>query len=113
MLSYLKRIFIFTVCLIIKRTCGISSFPSDEIQSLLESLAKNKNQPSLWKRLGKLQLDAGEFGEARRIFCHGSSCCPDDDQLRHHTKVFHAFHEEQQSLDSSTSNGHPQPPKQP
>lgn len=120
----MKRILILTICFIIKRTFGISSFPSDEINSLLGSLAKNKNQPSLWKRLGKLQLDAGEFAEARRIFCYGSSCCPDDDQLMHHTKVFRAFHEEHQLSSQnnnddylSTSNEQhpdlPRPPKQP
>lgn len=43
--------------------------------------------------MGKLQLDAREYAEARRIFYHaGSVLYPNDDQLRHHAKVWNAFH---------------------
>lgn len=83
------------IALLILPACESSSFifQHQEIPSLLKDLANNPQQPSLWRRLGKLQLDAGEFAEARRIFCEGSSCCPSDDQLKHHEKVFRAFHE--------------------
>ena len=70
-----------------------------DIQPLLKQLAADSNQPSLWRRLGKLRLDAGEFAEARRIFCLGSSCCPSDEQLKHHVRVFQAFHPHKSSSD--------------
>jgi hypothetical protein len=34
-------------------------------------------------------LDAGEYAEARRIFCHGSLVCDDNDEgLGHHVKAW-------------------------
>ena len=46
----------------------------------------------LWKRLGKLRLDAGEYAEAARTFRYGSKRCPSDQGLRHHCRVHDAFH---------------------
>jgi hypothetical protein len=74
---------------------------SEKIHSIAKQLALDPNQPSLWKQLGKIQLDDGEFAEARRIFCFGASCCPNDLELQHHMKVFEAFHGSRD--DSSTS----------
>jgi len=73
---------------------SVASSPewSQGIQNVLRKLSVDSNQPELWKRLGKLQLDAGEFAEARRIFCHGSECCPLDVELKHHVRVFETFH---------------------
>ena len=69
-----------------------------QIQEIVQSLARNPRQSSLWKRLGKLQLDAGEFAEARRVFCHGWTQCPDDDSLKHHERVFQTFHRDNEEL---------------
>lgn len=62
------------------------------IPSLMEQLAITKSDPNLWRRLGKLQLDAGEYAEAHRIFCQGSDHCPSDAGLLHHVNVWNTFH---------------------
>ena len=72
---------------------SVNALP-ERISSLARELAVNPDQPSLWKQLGKIQLDDGEFAEARRIFCHGATCCPNDLELDHHRRVFDTFHGE-------------------
>lgn len=70
------------------------------VKALVEQLAskssitaiKEEEHAALWRRLGKLQLDAREYAEARRIFCRGSTLCPSDEKLQHHVKVWDAFH---------------------
>lgn len=66
------------------------------VKTLLEQLSHStegdeEHQADLWRRLGKTQLDAREYAEARRIFCHGSELCPKDEKLRHHVRVWNAF----------------------
>ena len=57
------------------------------------SNSKNEEEEArLWKRLGKLRMDAGEYAEAARIFRYGSRRCPSDEGLRHHCRVYDAFH---------------------
>ena len=80
-----RLLFSVTLC------TAIRASPHD-IQSLLEQVLACKTDPTLWRRLGKLQLDAGEYAEARRIFCQGSKFCPLDDSLLHHVKVWDVFH---------------------
>ena len=46
----------------------------------------------LWKRLGKLRLDAGEYADSARIFRYGAKRCLSDEGLRHHCRVYDAFH---------------------
>jgi hypothetical protein len=57
-------------------------------------------EATLWKHLGKLCLDAGEYAEASRIFRRGAQRCPEDEGLCHHSKVFEAFHGEQEQTSS-------------
>ncbi|CAB9506580.1 P4Hc [Seminavis robusta] len=75
--------------------------------------ATNEEQHAdLWRRLGKTQLDAREYGEARRIFCRGSELCPSDEKLRHHVKVYDTFQGEAEFLEETSSTGNsvvPQP----
>jgi hypothetical protein len=52
----------------------------------------NNEEARLWKHLGKLCLDAGEYAEASRIFRRGAERCSHDEGLCHHVKVFEAFH---------------------
>ena len=52
----------------------------------------DEEEARLWKRLGKLRLDAGEYAEAARSFRYGSKRCPSDEGLRHHCRVYDAFH---------------------
>lgn len=111
-MNFLTNLLILaTAVLALLQTCAASSriFQHPEIPSLLKDLANNPQQPSLWRRLGKLQLDAGEFAEARRIFCEGSSCCPLDDKLKHHEKVFRAFHQEAKGTRTESASGEPLP----
>ena len=76
---------------------------SPQIHEIVQELARNPRQSSLWKRLGKLQLDAGEFAEARRVFCHGWTQCPDDDSLKHHARVFQTFHRDHEDFSNVKS----------
>lgn len=62
------------------------------VQQLSAADAATTTTATQWRQLGKLLLDAGEYAEARRVFCHGSSCHPENDGLKHHVKVFEAFH---------------------
>ena len=57
-----------------------------------DKLKQEAEEARLWKRLGKLQLDAGEYAESARIFRYGSRRCPSDEGLRHHCRVHDAFH---------------------
>ena len=71
------------------------------------SKGKNKDdeeEARLWKRLGKLRLDAGEYAEAARIFRYGSKRCPSDEGLRHHCRVHDAFHGDGNDADLGTSD---------
>jgi hypothetical protein len=105
----------FFIVVLIALNLAAKAAALPDIQPLLEQLATNPHQPNLWRRLGKLQLDAGEFSEARRIFCFGSECCPSDKQLQHHVKVFQAFHTTPTSDEeaSSTSLDHHPPLESP
>lgn len=69
-----------------------ASSQEGSIQFLMEQLAITKTDPNLWRRLGKMQLDAGEYAEAHRIFRQGSVHCPSDAGLLHHVKVWNTFH---------------------
>ncbi len=102
-----RQCFFIIASLLANKALGITGIFQPEVQSLLETLAQNPHQPSLWRRLGKLQLDAGEFAEARRIFCHGSSCCPEDESLLHHQKVYSAFHEPEPSATKTSPSAPP------
>jgi len=62
----------------------------------------------LWRRLGKTQLDAREYAEARRIFCHGSMLCPWDEKLCHHVQVWNAFHDNNEEEDARQGDKIPQ-----
>lgn len=98
--------FLVTIALVLLPICTASSstiFQHHEIPSLLQDLVDNPQQASLWRRLGKLQLDAGEFSEAQRIFCEGASRCPSDNGLKHHQKVFRAFCHAPKSSDGETT----------
>lgn len=94
-------------------SCGLSA----QLQSLVENLAASStgdvpvDKAKLWRRLGKIQLDAGEYAEARQIFCHGSTCCPSDEGLRHHVRVWDTFHaaNEHVSTDTKTNSAVPPP----
>ncbi len=84
-----------------------SSAPGPSVEETIDSLVKllshtrtssgdderkQEEEARLWKRLGKLRLDAGEYAEAARIFRYGSERCPWDEGLRHHCRVHDAFH---------------------
>ncbi|KAL3907472.1 MAG: hypothetical protein SGILL_008860 [Bacillariaceae sp.] len=64
----------------------------EQIKVATTSSSSEEKQADLWRRLGKTQLDAREYAEARRIFCHGSKLCSSDDKLLHHVKVWNVFH---------------------
>mmetsp|Transcript_5318 Transcript_5318/g.7823 ORF Transcript_5318/g.7823 Transcript_5318/m.7823 type:complete len:212 (+) Transcript_5318:80-715(+) len=100
-------LFLFlSLCVCLATTsAGTSFLPKDgPIRSTMEKLAaatistteennNNKdNEAKLWRQLGKLQLDAGEYTEARQIFCSGAKACPFDEGLQHHLRVYDAFH---------------------
>ena len=59
-----------------------------------DKLKQEAEEARLWKRLGKLQLDAGEYAESARIFRYGSRRCPSDEGLKHHCRVHDFFHGE-------------------
>lgn len=73
-----------------------------------DNAISRENEAQLWKQLGKLCLDAGEFAEAYRIFRRGASRCPFDEGLCHYEKVFNTFHrdnsESREVLQSSYAN---------
>lgn len=87
------------------------------VKALIEQLARitdisnDHQEAKLWRHLGKIQLDAGEYAEARQIFCHGSKQCPSDSGLRHHLRVWTAFHGDvdEYKSDSSCKKPAPQP----
>ena len=54
--------------------------------------SEEEEEARLWRRLGKLLLDAGETAESYRVFRRGSSRCPSDGGLRHYARVYRAFH---------------------
>ena len=118
--AFLSRCFL--VCTLLHLPFySVSSAPysldrlAPDVRTLVERLAstasittlKEEDHADLWRRLGKLQLDAREYAEARRIFCRGSSLCPSDAKLRHHVRVWEAFHssdEEEATNEIPTTN---------
>ena len=58
----------------------------------------------LWRRLGKIQLDAGEYAEAQQIFRCGAKRCPFDKRLVHHLQVWDAFHADSLDQDGKNEN---------
>lgn len=62
------------------------------VSSSRSSDQSQDEEAKCWRQLGKIQLNAGEYAEARRIFCEGAKRCPFDDGLVHHERVFNAFH---------------------
>ena len=84
------------------------SSPGSSVEDTIDSLVKllsntgdvedkmkqETEEARLWKRLGKLRLDAGEYAESARIFRYGSRQCPSDEGLRHHCRVHDFFHGE-------------------
>ena len=71
-----------------------SSNAPPTIELLSKQLQASPTTEGLWKQLGKLQLDRGEYAEAARIFRTGSRLCPEDASLKHHVHVWNAFHAE-------------------
>jgi len=83
---------------LVGKSSGISyNEQASGVKALVEQLGHStqtdhQEEATLWRHLGKTQLDAGEYAEARQIFCHGSKQCPLDSGLRHHLRVWTAFH---------------------
>jgi predicted 2-oxoglutarate/Fe(II)-dependent dioxygenase YbiX len=71
-----------------------SSNAPPTIELLSKQLKVSPTEGTLWKQLGKLQLDSCEYAEAARIFRTGSRLCPGDAGLKHHVQVWNAFHGE-------------------
>jgi hypothetical protein len=78
--------------LLIEQASSSDAPPS--IEFLSKQLKVSPTEGTLWKQLGKLQLDSGEYAEAVRIFCRGSRFCPGETGLNHHLQVWNAFHDE-------------------
>jgi len=87
---------------------GVEEVMSSLVAKLVSPSINNNHseeeEARLWKRLGKLRLDAGEYAEAARIFRRGSHRCPSDDGLRHHCRVYDAFHRGDNDSDDDDNN---------
>jgi 2OG-Fe(II) oxygenase superfamily len=108
--TLLRLLFVF-LCIVTASSSSHLDPLTPHVKALVQQIASSSTLPEkeradLWRRLGKTQLDAREYAEARRIFCHGSSLCPSDEKLRHHVQVWNAFQgdskEEDDLLDSTT-----------
>ncbi len=87
------------------------SSPSDKgineeegLNVVVGSKTDTVKEAQLWKQLGKIRLDAGEYGEASRIFRRGAERCRDDEGLCHHVKVFEAFHGNESGTNTITTD---------
>lgn len=94
---------LFIACALFRLPCVLSAADislTPAVKTIVDQLSsaatvqtlKEEEHADLWRRLGKLQLDVREYAEARRIFCRGSALCPSDEKLRHHVRVWDAFH---------------------
>lgn len=83
---------------------------SPGVKTLVQQIVAKPKEADLWRRLGKTQLDAREYAEARRIFCRGSKLCPSDEKLLHHVKVWNAFHEDNPEEETTSSSPNAPPP---
>jgi hypothetical protein len=82
----------FLLTLLIQQASSSNAPPTIELLS--KQLKVSPTKGTLWKQLGKLQLDSCEYAEAARIFRTGSRLCPGDASLKHHVQVWNAFHGE-------------------
>jgi hypothetical protein len=83
---------LLTLLLPVQQASSSSEAPPPTIELLSKQLNASPTEGTLWKQLGKLQLDSGEYAEAARIFRAGSRLCPADTGLKHHVQVWNAFH---------------------